>query len=146
MSKRNFGFVYVLSNPEMDGVFKVGTTDRPPHMRAAEISAATGVPQPFVVEYYAEVSSSTLYERMVHKKLERYRVNESREFFRADIMVIVGAIRNADDYSDDPMLPWFEAKGQNVTIRDLHSAGCLPSEIASVLTDALANDPQGGTH
>ena len=146
MSKRSFGFIYVLSNPEMDGVYKIGMTDRSPHMRASEISAATGVPQPFAVEYYAEVSAPTLYERMVHKKLERYRVNESREFFRADIMVIVGAIRNADDFSADPMIPWFEAKGQIVTIRDLHSAGLLPSKASTALTDALANDVQGGTH
>lgn len=146
MSKRSFGFIYVLSNPEMDGVYKIGMTDRSPHLRAAEISAATGVPQPFNVEYYAEVSTPTLYERMVHKKLERYRLSENREFFRADIMVIVGVIRNTDDMSVDPMLPWMESKGQIVTIRDMHVAGLLPPLTANALTEALAVDDCGGVH
>lgn len=145
MSKRNYGFVYVLSNLEMDGVFKVGMTDRPPHLRAAELSAATGVPHPFNVEYYAEVSAPALYERMVHKKLEQYRVNDGREFFRVDIMVIVGAIRNADDFSDNAMQPWFEAKGQTVIVRDMHAAGQLPKGTSDTLDKAIA-DKSGGVH
>lgn len=146
MSKRSFGFIYILSNLEMDGVYKVGMTERSPHQRAAEISAATGVPQPFIVEYYAEVASPAFYEKMVHKKLADYRVSDSREFFRADIMTIVAAIRNADDFSDDAMLPWFEAKGQIVTIRDMHAAGQLPETTSAVLTQAIEGDNRGGVH
>ena len=146
MSKRSFGFIYVLSNLEMDGVYKVGMTDRSPHLRAAEISAATGVPQPFSVEYYAEVSAPTLYERMVHKALDKYRVSESREFFRAEIMVIVAAIRNAGDLSDDAMLPWLEAKGHVVSMRDLHAGGLLPPEATTDLSKAIESAKEGGFH
>lgn len=145
MSKRSFGFVYVLSNLEMDGVYKVGMTDRSPHLRAAEISAATGVPQPFCVEYYAEVSSPAMYEKLVHKRLAQYRVSDSREFFRADIMEIVSAIRDPDNSPDSDNIPWMESCGHIVGMRDRHVKGLIP-EKASAEIDMAINAKAGGIH
>jgi hypothetical protein len=42
------GFVYLLSNPSMPGLLKIGYTERDVTERAAEISAATGVPEPYL--------------------------------------------------------------------------------------------------
>lgn len=145
MSKRSFGFIYILSNLEMDGVYKVGTTDRSPHLRAAEISAATGVPQPFSVEYYAEVSAPTIYEKLVHKKLARYRVSDSREFFRADIMDIVAAIRDPDDSPDSDLVPWMESCGHIVRMRERHAAGLMPEQATAEIEMAISVK-EGGFH
>lgn len=44
------GWVYVLSNPCMPGIYKIGMTTTSPEVRARELSSATGVPAPFKVE------------------------------------------------------------------------------------------------
>jgi hypothetical protein len=44
------GFVYVLSNPAMPGLLKVGSTVGPVEKRAAGLSRMTGVPEPFKIE------------------------------------------------------------------------------------------------
>lgn len=76
-----FGFVYVLSNKSMPGVFKIGMTTRSPSARALELSKWTGVASPFVVEYYAEFEAPKVVERQVHGLLDKWRVNNQREFF-----------------------------------------------------------------
>lgn len=93
---RSFGFIYVLGHDLMPGVYKIGMTTRSPQARAAELSGATGVPSPFDVLYYAEVANPALEERRVHIHLAQYRVNENREFFAADLDVILDAIRNEE--------------------------------------------------
>src|SRR5688572_6679317 len=47
------GYLYVLINPSLPGLVKIGKTNRDPEQRAAELSAATGVPTPFVLVYDA---------------------------------------------------------------------------------------------
>lgn len=88
-----YGFVYVLQNEAMNGYYKVGMTRRPPHQRAEELSAATGVPMPFKVVYYAEVENPVAVERHVHSVLDDYRA-EGREFFRCRLALILEVIRN----------------------------------------------------
>jgi hypothetical protein len=46
------GFIYILINPSMAGLVKIGKTTRDPEARAKELSQATGVPTPFYVAYY----------------------------------------------------------------------------------------------
>ena len=75
------GWVYILSNPAMPGLFKVGYTDRDPFSRAKEISQATGVPFDFIVEYQIYVSHPYELEQKTHKLLHNHRVNNNREFF-----------------------------------------------------------------
>lgn len=52
MSKK--GFVYILTNPSMPGLVKVGMTQKVPTERIKDQDLnATGIPTKFVVEYYA---------------------------------------------------------------------------------------------
>lgn len=94
MSADVYGFVYILANAYMPGIYKIGMTTRSPRARAEELSRATGVPEGFDVLYYAEVQNPGLEERRVHAELAEYRVNEGREFFHVDIDVAIEAIRN----------------------------------------------------
>ena len=99
---RSFGFVYVLQNIEMPEVYKVGMTTRSPHARAAELSSATGVPVIFDVVYYAEVANPMAQEKRVHEALAEYRVNHGREFFKADLYMIIQAIKDpASAFTND---------------------------------------------
>lgn len=77
------GFVYVLSNPSMPGIFKIGMTERSPHLRACELSAATGVAAAFEVLCYAEFAHAYEMEREIHEVLQPFRYSPSREFFAA---------------------------------------------------------------
>lgn len=79
MSK--IGFVYILTNEYMPDVYKVGCTERSPHERAAELSAATGVPAPFKVLCYIECEDFQVVERKFHEWLSEFRISNGREFF-----------------------------------------------------------------
>lgn len=79
------GYVYVLSNASMPGLVKIGSTDRSPAERAAELSAVTAVPTPFLVESAVYFRDHTTAELTVHQQLVGSRVRDAREFFRASV-------------------------------------------------------------
>jgi hypothetical protein len=83
--KRRRGYVYVLSNPSMPGIVKIGRTFRDPRARAAELSGATGVPTPFRVEATVSTWNCVWLEKLVHLQLGRRRVNRNREFFKCTL-------------------------------------------------------------
>ena len=53
---RSPGWVYVLTNPAIPGRVKIGCTSRTPEIRAAELSKASAVPEPFAVAWAAAVT------------------------------------------------------------------------------------------
>jgi T5orf172 domain len=79
------GWVYVLTNPAMPGLVKIGLTTRNPSARAAELTAATGVPAPFVIAWCRAVSDCAFVESAVHRLLDDRRASGKREFFRCDV-------------------------------------------------------------
>lgn len=85
------GWVYVLSNPCMPGIYKVGMTTTSPEVRARELSSATGVPAPFKIEAAFYSHSPLDSEKEVHEALSEWRVNESREFFEIELEEILHA-------------------------------------------------------
>ena len=78
-------YVYVLTNPAMPDLVKVGRTTNDPRQRVANLSAATGVPLPFELDLVIEVTDATVYESALHNLLEGSRVNPKREFFAIDV-------------------------------------------------------------
>ncbi|HBQ2342243.1 GIY-YIG nuclease family protein [Escherichia coli] len=85
------GWVYVLSNPCMPGIYKVGMTTTSPEVRARELSSATGVPAPFKIEAAFYTHSPLESEKEVHEVLSEWRVNDSREFFELSLGEIIHA-------------------------------------------------------
>ncbi|MFT2798821.1 GIY-YIG nuclease family protein [Serratia sp. N21D137] len=85
------GWVYVLSNEAMPGIYKIGMTTSTPEIRAREVSQGTGVPLPYVVElaYFSESPRND--EASIHEYLGDCRINSSREFFKCDLDEIVEA-------------------------------------------------------
>jgi len=84
-------FVYVLSNPSMPGLVKVGFSTKVPHERAEEL-ATTGVPLPFEVEYYCLVDEPAALEASVHQAMREMRQACDREFFRASAAEAIACI------------------------------------------------------
>lgn len=80
-SPSDLGIVYVLTNPAMPGIVKIGKTTRNDvSTRLAELYT-TGVPVPFDCAYAARVKDETAVERAFHQAFGPYRLNTKREFF-----------------------------------------------------------------
>ena len=74
------GSVYVLTNPAMPNMVKIGKTTRNVELRLADLYS-TGVPLPFECEYAAKVKDVDKTEKAFHTAFEPSRVNPKREFF-----------------------------------------------------------------
>ena len=72
--------VYVLTNPAMPNIVKIGKTTRNVELRLADLYS-TGVPLPFECEYAAKVKDVDKTEKAFHTAFEPSRVNPRREFF-----------------------------------------------------------------
>lgn len=83
------GFVYIISNKAMPGLFKVGYTLKDPALRAQELDS-TGVPHPYLVEFEILVDDPYTLEQNVHSYLKEY--NENKEWFRCNFDECVIAI------------------------------------------------------
>ena len=74
------GSVYVLTNPAMPNMVKIGNTTRDVELRLAD-PYSTGVPLPFECEYAAKVKDVDKTEKAFHTAFEPSRVNPKRKFF-----------------------------------------------------------------
>jgi hypothetical protein len=87
------GFVYVLSNQALTGLVKIGYTIKVPDARAVELEG-TGVPAPFVVEYYCLVKDAPIIEASVHELLGPQGFSSGREFFKVSVSQAIDAIES----------------------------------------------------
>ena len=77
------GCVYILKNPAMPDLIKIGFTTRTAEERAKELyEGELGVPKPFVVVHINDCEEPQKLEATVHKRLAEYRINKNREFFK----------------------------------------------------------------
>ena len=77
------GIVYVLTNPAMPRMVKIGRTGREIDARLSDLYT-TGVPLPFECEYAARVKDQNEVESAFHLAFGPYRVNPKREFFNIE--------------------------------------------------------------
>lgn len=83
-SEESLGIVYVLSNPSMPGLVKIGKTSRGSvDARLSELYT-TGVPVPFECEFAGRVTDEHAVERAFHRAFGPYRLNARREFFEIE--------------------------------------------------------------
>ena len=86
MNSNSFGVVYLLTNPAMPGLVKIGMTlKKDVEVRMKELYS-TGVPLPYVCEYACSVDSDKCaeIEKAFHDAFSPYRINSNREFFRIE--------------------------------------------------------------
>ncbi|MCS3937353.1 hypothetical protein GGP80_003363 [Salinibacter ruber] len=74
------GSVYVLTNPALSDVVKIGYTTRSAEKRARELSG-TGVPGSWQVAHEVPTARPKKVEKAVHKKLSHQKVQDGGEFF-----------------------------------------------------------------
>jgi hypothetical protein len=83
------GFIYCLSNPAFEGIYKIGFTTTSIKQRISELNN-TSVPFNFKCEFYKKVSNCRQEEKKLHLFFTNlgYRVNDKREFFKVNIELI----------------------------------------------------------
>lgn len=101
----NIGYVYCLSNPSYkENILKIGYTLKSTPEERAKSLYKTGIPTPFVVEFYIQVENPRKKEGEIHKLFDclGYRCNKKREFFNVNIDVVkqVFLIANGTNTTD----------------------------------------------
>src|SRR5260370_21009125 len=84
MASTDGGYVYILTNPTMPGLVKIGSTKLLPEARASQLST-TGVPVPFQVIAFYRFENELRAERELQAMFSRQRVHPRREFFETTI-------------------------------------------------------------
>lgn len=86
--------IYVMSNPSLQGMVKIGYTGKEIEVRRGALSKATGVPTPFKVEYIYRLQGRGMeLEREIHSYLKEFRLNNEREFFEIGIKQAIEAVQ-----------------------------------------------------
>ena len=99
--------VYVLTNPSMPDIVKIGMTDNLPARMRSLYSSST--PVPFECYFACTVADMRFVEKSIHNGFDDFRINPRREFFRVDPervvsilkMVMIDDVTPKDDIVDD---------------------------------------------
>jgi len=81
--ENNIGFIYILENEAMPGLWKIGSSERKNISdRINELyNGHSGVPFPFNIVFVGKVKDHKTVEDCIKKQFKRFRVNPKREFF-----------------------------------------------------------------
>lgn len=101
----NFGIVYVLTNPAMPGLVKIGQTKRDKVEERLRELYSTGVPLPFECRYACRVSVSECekIEKAIHRAFAPNRINKNREFFEVKVEQVIAILElfHRDDITQE---------------------------------------------
>ena len=114
----NEGIVYVLTNPAMPKLVKIGKTGRGVETRLNDLYT-TGVPLPFECAYAARVEDMDKVEKAFHNAFGPYRVNPRREFFEIEPEQAIGLL---DLMKLEDMTPAMQAEAEQVDVQAKASA------------------------
>jgi hypothetical protein len=116
--------VYVLTNPAMPGLVKIGKTAQDqPESRVAQLYT-TGVPVPFTIEYACEVNNPAEVEAALHEAFDPHRINPKREFFKIEPYQAIAILRLLDTKD---VTAEVAADTEGIDARDTESAERLKS-------------------
>ena len=77
--------MYILTNPAIPDLVKIGYTSNDPYTRANQVSRGTGVPVEYEVAWAYKCYKGERIEKEVHKYFKKQRLNPTREFFKVTL-------------------------------------------------------------
>lgn len=93
MSEKSSQIVYVLTNPVMPGIIKIGmTTQREVSARMKQLYS-TGVPVPFDCAFACQVKDASEVEKALHIAFDMTRINPNREFFKLEPANVIAVLK-----------------------------------------------------
>ena len=80
------GYIYCISNPMFNNIYKVGMTEREPITRINELYS-TNIPLPYNLEFAKKINNVKNVEKTIYTILKKYgkRIKINREFFEIDL-------------------------------------------------------------
>jgi len=96
----NYGIVYVLTNPAMSDMVKIGMTNRDTVDARMKELFNTSVPLPFECEYACKVANCEKVEKALHIAFQPYRIHAQREFFKINPEQAIAILKLLDKSSD----------------------------------------------
>ena len=111
------GIVYVLTNPAMPGLVKIGKTTRGSIDARLNELYSTGVPVPFECAFAARVTDEAKVESAFHRAFGPYRLNLRREFFQIEPEQAIALLELMADEDVTPALQQ-EADAVDVEAKD----------------------------
>jgi hypothetical protein len=94
--EKEIGYVYILKNEAMPGMFKIGVTGRDDlDERINELyNGKTNIPLPFDCVFACKVENYKTVERIIHNAFQDNRVNPNREFFTINPDRVIPLLRH----------------------------------------------------
>lgn len=133
------GYVYVLSNPSMPDIVKIGRSKHGGRVRAKNIyQGITGVPTPFFMEFELWSNDCIALEAAVHDELSNERVSDSREFFRIDISEAIKSVMSIFAYDFSLTI---QSDGHCIDEQDLLSMCLDHKEINKIISNDFNDMP-----
>ena len=90
------GFIYILNNPSLEGIVKIGATTKDPNDKCRELSSNPSIPTPFNIVYYLSSMNPFKVVGIVYEILDKYTVDKSRDFFKVDVAQTVNLIEDIE--------------------------------------------------
>ncbi len=105
--------MYCFSNSSMPGIYKIGYTEHLPTKRLYEANSTMGTyspPTPYTLEFAKRVDHAKEKEEEVFRRLNDYRINSRREFFRCSIECIRRTFEciKGEMWIDSPEPRWYQ--------------------------------------
>ena len=96
----NYGIVYVLTNPAMPDLVKIGMTNKESVDARMKELFNTSVPVPFECEYACRVTNHAKVEKALHIAFQPYKIHAQREFFSIKPEQAIAILKLLDKSSD----------------------------------------------
>lgn len=93
MAEKPVQIVYVLTNPAMPGLVKIGKTTQLEVEERMKQLYSTGVPVPFDCAFACKVKDATDVEKALHLAFGMTRVNPNREFFKLEPERVIAVLQ-----------------------------------------------------
>lgn len=97
LQKETEGWIYIMTNPAMPGICKVGYTDIDPHTRAKQLNN-TSTASDFVVAWSCQTRWAHQIEQQTHRLLTSQGLHTKREFFHATLTQVIANIEKAKQH------------------------------------------------
>lgn len=93
MAEKQSQIVYVLTNPAMSGLVKIGKTTQLEVEERMKQLYGTGVPVPFDCAFACKVKDANEVEKALHVAFGMTRINPNREFFRVEPERVIAILK-----------------------------------------------------
>lgn len=102
MAESESQIVYVLTNPAMPGLVKIGKTTQVEVESRMKQLYGTGVPVPFDCAFACQVKDATEVEDALHLAFGMHRINPNREFFKIEPERVIAILKllKVDEITD----------------------------------------------